>query len=775
MIKKILLLSLVVAHLFLILVISLLFFLAEVYPFQPGDTLYTVQNAGEQAHLSLTGSRNSQANYALVLANRRLADLAQASTPEAVEAAVESFESALKTAAITLEQAPQGAHQDLHEDLEIILTQADVVVHALGDRVDMDLLQDLHSRVAMSQEADTLVEVKTVLVNQIAAEVVPFYPQDVDHSKFGLFGGHYRVDCMSCHQGGEYISTTDDCSSCHQPKVYQKQLPEVYGNLMIAHQNKPIQLEAAYLYPDHYAGECSDCHSIYSWDPVAFDHSSVFECQSCHEQDLPADKVENGVLVQHYPGDCKDCHSSYTDWTITEFGHEGVRECASCHSELAHGDCCEDTCSNCHEDVTEWSKLSYDHSGKTDCASCHSLDEPQNHYQGQCEECHSTESWAYGVFNHPSGANCSSCHQVPADHYRDNCSSCHNPSSSSWEKTVHTTNQNCSQCHETPDKHYVGADCSTCHSSFAWEVSSYNHDVGTAACQDCHTENAPVAHYDGDCQDCHNTSDWSSYVIDHTYYTDCQDCHQISTSHYPGVCSDCHITTDWIVEEVDHTYMYDCLSCHETPTGHWPGQCSSCHVVNEWEEINFDHVTYTDCKACHMRPADHPRGQCSNCHTTEYWIEPTATPDPTLPSGPDYVDGWSSEDEDEDRDTWYGLPPIFVPNFTPKPTSTPVVSDVRATPTPQVTQDPRETEPTPTPDPSEDPGDITTPIPDPIDPNPEPAPTPDAEVPNQAEPLEESGQAMEVMNVADVPKEEKLVLEAENPTDQEDEDSQELL
>ncbi len=66
----------------------------------------------------------------------------------------------LSTAATALDNAPQGAHEALYEKLGIILAQADVVVHTLGDRVDLALLQDLHSRIAQTEQAADAGDVK---------------------------------------------------------------------------------------------------------------------------------------------------------------------------------------------------------------------------------------------------------------------------------------------------------------------------------------------------------------------------------------------------------------------------------------------------------------------------------------------------------------------------------------------------------------------------------------------------------------------------------------
>ena len=577
MYKKVILASLVTAHLILILVISGMFFLAEVYPFQPGDALYPLQHAGEQARLALTSGRASRAEYALALTERRLADMAQAATPEAVQASVESFESALQSAAGALDNAPQGAHETLYTRLGIILGQADVVVHSLGDRVDLAMLQELHSRLVLSQEADSRNELQAVILSEIPAEAVPFYAQDVDHSKFGLFGGHYSIDCMSCHQDGHYAGTANTCSSCHQPKVYQQYMPELYGNRMIAFQSEESLVKPSQLYPEHYAGECSDCHSIYTWEPVAFDHRSVYECVSCHNQDLPVAQVINDVLVEHYPGDCKDCHSSYTDWQMTEYGHEGVQACESCHTQVTPQDHYEGVCSNCHVDIQDWQSVVFDHGRRQECSSCHSIDSPADHYGGQCSNCHSTESWAYGVFDHPSGGNCSTCHAKPANHYQENCSSCHNPNSGNWEKTKHTDNQNCMQCHDSPVGHYEAMACTTCHASTLWTVSKFDHGIASIACTDCHAALTPADHYQSECQDCHNTTDWSGWVFNHTNYTACAECHLPTTSHYPGQCSDCH-QHQRIGSYRPSTTPYAGLTADLSPGAGQPllGQCTDC-------------------------------------------------------------------------------------------------------------------------------------------------------------------------------------------------------
>ncbi len=628
MLKKTLITSLVLAHLALILLVCGVIFLEEVYPFHPGDLLYSLQDAGEQARLTLTGGRASRAEYAMILAERRLADLAQADTPERIRVSISSFEEALQTAAVTLDEAPQGAHDDLYQRLDALLVRSEVVVQTLGSKINLPVLQELHSILILSQQVTDQAALRSVLSGEVAAAAVPFLSSNIDHGSFELFGGHYGVACQSCHQDGEYKGTADDCKSCHQPEAYQVFMAGIVGNDITDYLSEDKRDKPAAMYPDHYAGQCSDCHTVENWSPTAFNHKGVFECLSCHKDDTPSFNKNLIVNLKHYPGDCKLCHSSYDSWEVTEYGHEGVEECESCHNQITPTSHYEGVCSNCHLDIQDWNQVVFDHGSRKDCQTCHTADTPANHFDGQCSNCHNTTVWINWEYAHPSSQNCANCHDVPSDHdYTAPCSSCHHSQKGGWELTMHPKESNCEECHTTPARHY-DLPCRTCHLQTAWNATvdhAFDQD-----CLTCHTRETPSNHYVGSCEDCHNTDTWENFDFNHTYYTDCVDCHTVGTDHYTGQCSECHSTDDWWHVDVDHGDLYDCLSCHNTPEDHWPGQCSACHIVSDWSEINFDHATYTNCKACHPRPAGHPRGQCSDCHDTESWLMTTPTPVATL-------------------------------------------------------------------------------------------------------------------------------------------------
>jgi hypothetical protein len=123
----------------------------------------------------------------------------------------------------------------------------------------------------------------------------------------------------------------------------------------------------------------------------------------------------------------------------------------------------------------------------------------------------------------------------------------------------------------------------------------------------------------------------------------------------------------------------------------------------------------------------------------------------------------------EEEENAYGLPPEWIPYYTPKPSSTPVVADDRATPTPAPTDAPRDSELTPTPEPSEDPGEKSTPVPAPVEPDPEPAPIPDAGEQTQGTPVPMVDLGMEAAPAAILPEEHKLVIVIENQVEQDEE------
>jgi hypothetical protein len=484
------------------------------------------------------------------------------------------------------------------------------------------------------QVADTSEELVELALRDIEAAAVPFWEEDVDHSMYPLEGRHRNVACDDCHDNGVYTNTPTDCSSCHHARVDLAYINELLtGNVLaVSSKGAPVHTSPSFIYPEHFEGECSDCHTVYTWIPNQFDHVGVTECLSCHAEDIPemADipfaELAHGNPV-HYPGDCILCHQDVADWAQIDFDHQEAHnghDCYACHASELRGDHYYGDCVDCHVSLEDWSEIYYGHNqGGENCIACHQNDGPEKHYLGQCSGCHDVNNWSVVNFMHPPGSSdCNSCHQFTTHYPDQNCALCH-VGDSGITVFRHNTFGDCEGCHKAPDSHYDQNNCTDCHAGQSWAAVSYDHsyDIG---CLTCHGDAIPVDHYVGDCQSCHSTHNWLDYTFDHTYYQDCQDCH-FSPGHYPGQCSNCHTTGHWGEINVDHGFYQECNVCHQTPSGHWPGLCSSCHNTVDWSEYTFNHTGYTNCRACHAdeRPPNHPRGQCDRCHNTDGWsIDP---------------------------------------------------------------------------------------------------------------------------------------------------------
>lgn len=680
--KKIVI-TIVAINLLLVVTTGSLVLLVKTHPIQPGQPLYSLQDLAEQAPLRTSTDAAQKAEYALDLAGRRLADLARSEEDEAIEASISAFDRALEEAIICIKQAPDHAQIALMPRGQALLSRAETVFTAMEPNDGLVALSKLVEKIARLQTA----EVKENNPggapshkdgqSRIPGEIVSFLGVDVDHNDFPLNGGHEEIACKTCHPDGLYAGTPTECSHCHPQPVdeYLAVRGDVPFSYPIYHY--PDYRYSTRIYPEHFPGECSDCHGIVDWIPTQFDHETVVECLSCHENDLPkVAALPDSFMIdiayrpdltyalgsddEHYPGDCQICHTDTKAWETYAYDHDGVTECESCHQVDNPQEHYPGQCLNCHEDYEDWKAAIVNHSELTDCLSCHPNDSPGDHYSGSCSRCHNSEAWAQATFDHSGYSDCRSCHDRPSKHFKGDCANCHTNTDWSTASFSHKGLGNCKSCHSDPGDHYSGEctlchssrswntdlfshqgfidcqgchsgstpvnhftdDCSTCHKSDDWGISAFDHSSVGNDCLSCHS--TPGGHYYGPCTDCHSTSKWGAVDFDHTHYKDCLSCHQPPSGHYDGQCSNCHVVSNWSEVNIDHSDLDDCLTCH-TKDGHWPGQCSNCHNTTDWGDYTFDHTGYVNCRSCHTRPASHPRGQCSNCHSTDGWTIPTTT------------------------------------------------------------------------------------------------------------------------------------------------------
>ena len=624
-----------VLNLLVVAVLASLIFLAETYPYQPGDRLYKVQTLAERGRLHLIPDDTRQAKFAIELAERRLVDLAQVEGEDQIEMVAAAFDQALSESVEHIQSVPDAQQGQLKTQLNAVLVKTGSVVMSFDPGGEDSAVARLQEKIASFHAPDPVAaEIPVKPDGKIPAEAVSFLGQNVEHemSNSLLAGKHLEIDCMECHETGRFADTGAECTNCHSAIPDDADYDMIYASLPY-----PDNLYHSDIYPLHFEGECTDCHTFDNWKPFAFDHQDVTECQSCHRNEAPVpmdDPFAISVayvatskpgLPDHYPGQCVDCHTDTTAWEKAAYEHSGGAECISCHVPETPSNHYEGDCLSCHPDTETWDVITFDHTMYQNCFSCHTAE--VNHYSGQCSDCHNTTDWSLVAFDHSLSRNCKNCHSPPSKHSSGACNECHSTNSWSDAKTNHDSYsvEECTACHQgdAPENHYC-EDCCRCHEAGDdWSKTYYAHDLDRE-CTDCHTQDAPGNHYEGVCTNCHEIGSWVVVTFDHTNYTDCESCHTTSEEHYPGECTSCHDTGGWGTVSFDHTGSGDCQSCHAVPDGHNTGACTLCHSTNSWQEA-VDHSEFVDCKVCHQRPDDHYPGQCADCHSTTIWEDATFT------------------------------------------------------------------------------------------------------------------------------------------------------
>lgn len=185
----------------------------------------------------------------------------------------------------------------------------------------------------------------------------------------------------------------------------------------------------------HEALPCEACHGTDGFEALPT------ECASCHADDEPPD---------HYEGDCGECHNAFgwrnfgTGTTTGGNPHDTTFPLINAHDL---------DCASCH--------VGDDYTGlDPECASCHADDLPNAyHYPGSCAPCHTETVWADGVVHRADlphhNAQCSSCHPDAANRKTITCiSGCH---AENVTEPLHTNvgsyvyeSDACADCHFPP-------------------------------------------------------------------------------------------------------------------------------------------------------------------------------------------------------------------------------------------------------------------------------------------------------------------------------------
>jgi hypothetical protein len=440
--------------------------------------------------------------------------------------------------------------------------------------------------------------------------LVPDMPQRHTQTRFPLVGAHLTAACEQCHknqQKHEYIHVPVECYGCHKEQFQATMAP--------AHAQSGI------------GTDCASCHSVNSmrWGgsfdhsltgfPLTGAHRATFcarchpgnryagtpsQCVSCHQGDYAASKnpphASNG-----FPTDCMSCHTT-TAWHPATFDHNttgfpltgahaGV-QCAQCHPNGRYAGT-PTTCVSCHQG---------DFSG--------AMNPPHaaSGFPTDCTTCHSTLAWQPATFDHSKTG-----FSLTGAHASVLCVQCHPGGRFAGTPTT------CVNCHQqqftaanAPPHTGFSTDCTTCHTTTAWQPATFNHNntpfplTGghtTVACAQCHVNNV-YAGLTTDCYTCHKTTFASATTpVPHTGF--------------PTACVTCHTTNPgWAPSTFDHNNSPFPL------TGAHPAvACAQCHVNNVYVGLS------TTCYGCHQQQftaANAPphtgfSTDCTTCHTTTAW------------------------------------------------------------------------------------------------------------------------------------------------------------
>ena len=470
---------------------------------------------------------------------------------------------------------------------------------------------------------------------------------------FPIYSGEHKGEwnkCTECHTTSTYSNFS--CTSCHEHNQadtdsehkgisgYSYNSLSCYGchpmgnkSGTFNHNSTSFPLTGA-----HTTVQCASCHTS------GYGGTSS-ECKTCHQKNYTAAQTPNhtaaGISV-----DCKTCHTS-TAWQPSSFKHSTTGfDLTGAHSAVVQ-------CSSCHIGNTT--------SAKSECISCHQVqyNNAKGHvaskFPTDCTMCHNSTNWLQTTFNHSTTS-----FPLTGAHTTVSCVTCHTSGYAG-------TSTECNACHQknytaaqTPSHTAAGlpVDCKICHTSTAWQPSSFKHSTTGFALTGAHS--AIVQ-----CSSCHigNTTSAKS---------ECISCHQVQynnakghvASKFPTDCTMCHNSTNWLQTTFNHSTTsfpltgahttVSCATCHsagytgtatecnachqknytaaQTPShtaAGLPVDCKTCHTTTSWQPSSFKHSTtgfelagahaaIIQCSACHIGTTVSAKSECISCHQVQY-------------------------------------------------------------------------------------------------------------------------------------------------------------
>jgi hypothetical protein len=441
-------------------------------------------------------------------------------------------------------------------------------------------------------------------------------PSTFNHSAttFALAGAHTNVACGQCHTNGHYSGgLPTDCYGCHQTNYNGATSPNHAVN--------------------QFSHACTQCHNNTAWQPSTFNHSATsFALAGAHTSVACGQCHTNGQYSGGLPTDCYGCHQS--NYGSTTSPNHAV-------NQFSH------TCTQCHN-MNGWQPATFDHSATmfqltgahttvacgqchtngqysgglpTECYSCHQASymgavDPNHvagNYNHTCTQCHTSAGWQPATFDHRLAQ-----FQLTGAHASVSCAQCHT------NGHYNGTPMDCYTCHQSD---YGGATspnhannqfshtCAQCHTTTAWQPSTFNHNATTFALTGAHTSTA--------CGQCHTNGRYSGGLP-----TDCYACHQSAfggttnpnhvAGNYNHTCTQCHTTAGWQPASFDHN-----LARFTLTGAHTTAACNQCHANGQYAG------TPMDCYTCHQSNftgatvPNHALNQfnhtCAQCHNTAAW------------------------------------------------------------------------------------------------------------------------------------------------------------
>jgi hypothetical protein len=497
--------------------------------------------------------------------------------------------------------------------------------------------QDCHTTESWSKMRDTL------LFNHAA-------------TGFALVGAHAAAQCIGCHKSPIFsnvaVTCVDchadqhngalgtECQNCHTPRDWENR-----RNGLELHAARGFALTGV-----HAVTDCEACHAGHARQEYA---GTPIECYDCHAEDYASTREPNHTQAG-FPHDCVTCHqTSSASWLHADFNHSVSFPLTGGHQRVA--------CRECHPSGYK--------STSSECYSCHSLDfasttNPNHETSGfthECTLCHTIAGWQPAHYDHNGTA-----FPLTGAHLQVNCVACH-------VTQYAGTPTACYACHQTnydqatePNHQLAAFDhtCTTCHTTTAWQPSSFDHGTtgftltgrhlttvcsachsttyaGTPAdCYSCHQSSFEGATnpnhvqqvFDHDCTICHTTSGWTPSSFDHA-----NTAFPLTGKHLELTCISCHAG--------GYSGMAtDCYSCHQsayestTDPNHiqagFGHVCTDCHTTSGWSPSSFNHAVTgftltgvhltTSCVSCHASGYSGTPSNCYACHQADY--EATTNP-----------------------------------------------------------------------------------------------------------------------------------------------------